>query len=73
MGGFKYLNFRPFNKPYRWLDSITNSTATNLEKLREIVRDREAWRTAVHAVAKTQTRLGEGTTNKTLPSPFPTC
>ena len=41
----------------RWLDSITNSVAMNLSKLREIVKDREAWRAAVHEVSKTQTQL----------------
>ena len=39
----------------RWLDSITNSVDVNLSKLREIVKDRVAWRTAVHGVAKSQT------------------
>ena len=39
----------------RWLDSITNSLDMNLGELQEIVRDREAWPTAVHGVAKSQT------------------
>ena len=39
----------------RWLDSITYSVNMNLGELREIVRDREDWRAAVHGVAKSQT------------------
>ena len=39
----------------RWLDSITNSVDVNLSKLREIVKNRVAWRAAVHGVAKSQT------------------
>ena len=39
------------------MDDITDSMDTNLSKLWEIVKDREAWRIAVHEVAKSQTRL----------------
>ena len=39
----------------RWLDSITNSMDMNLNKLREIVKDRKAWSTAVHGVTKNET------------------
>ena len=39
----------------RWLNAITDSMGVNLSELRELVMDREAWRAAIHGVAKSQT------------------
>ena len=57
------------NKRMWWVDSLTTSVHVNLSKLREIVKDREAWHTEVQGVAKNQTQLNNWTTKEKTQEP----
>ena len=65
-GQYDLLGKRNYSKQWRWLDGITDTTDMGLGGLRELVMDREAWRAAVHGIAKHWTRLSDWTELKKI-------